>query len=152
MPKITGLVDARTPAGKAAILEQLRGKQERGNKYGAIKVSNEHGNFDSKREANRVYDLVVMQEQGIIRNLKLDKRDLKYEFSMNGSHIGNYTADAAFMACQDFELYTERGTVYCKEGNLYVCDAKSSATRKSRDWPLRKNMMHALFGIDVIEM
>lgn len=100
------------------------------NKYRAKKVVTSEGTFDSQLEYRRWCDLKLLEKSGQIKNLE---RQIEYLLEVNGVKIGKYTLD---------HRYEENGEVVCEDvkGGVY-----------SRDWPLRKKLMRAIFGIDVRE-
>jgi len=85
--------------------------------------------FDSRAEARRYVELKILQTAGVIRDLKTHP---KWDLVVNGVRVGKYTADFS----------------YTQNDALVVEDVKG---RVSRDYPLRKNLMLALFGIAIVE-
>jgi hypothetical protein len=75
-------------------------------KFNAQKVVNSNGKFDSKHEASWAGRLLLLQDLGIIENLKLDKRELKFFFDVEGVRVGEYTADARFDVLRDYSIST----------------------------------------------
>lgn len=103
------------------------------NKYRAKKTVVDGIKFDSKREARRYQELRLLERAGEIARLNLQVR---YPLEVNGHKIGRYTADF----------------VYCdSDGMLVVEDVKSPATKKARDYVLRKKLMLAIHGIEIRE-
>jgi len=102
------------------------------NKYHAKKTVVDGITFDSKREAARYRALKTLERAGEIANLVLKVR---YPLVVNGVKIGRYTSD--------FE--------YEENGQHVVEDVKSPATKKARDYRLRKLLMLALHGITIRE-
>ena len=102
------------------------------NKYGAKKTVVDGIKFDSKREAGRYSYLKALERTGHIANLTLK---VKYPLVVNGVKIGRYTSD--------FE--------YEEDGKHVVEDVKSPATKKARDYRLRKLLMLALHGVEIRE-
>jgi len=100
------------------------------NKYNAKRVEADGYVFDSKLEAARYFDLIILEKVGEIQDLCIHP---KYKLEVNGVLIGRYTAD--------FE--------YMQDGKLVVEDVKGVRTR---DFVLRKKLMLALHGIDVKEV
>lgn len=98
-------------------------------KYGNKPTVADGIRFASRAEARRYGELKLMQAAGDIAWLECHP---KFHFWVNGHCVGSYTAD--------FQ--------YQRAGVLVVEDVKSKATRL-RDFPLRANLMHALFGIEV---
>lgn len=76
-----------------------------------------------------------MQSAGEIWGLKVHP---KFELTVNGHRIGQYTADFSYFQRQQFVQVVE--------------DCKSEATKRIRDWPLRKRLMLACHGIEVREI
>lgn len=102
------------------------------NKYGAKKTIVDGIKFDSMREARRYQVLKARERVGQIAGLR---RQARYDLEVNGVKIGRYTSD--------FE--------YEEDGRWVVEDVKSPATKKARDYVLRKKLMLALFGIEIRE-
>jgi hypothetical protein len=73
-----------------------------------------------------------MQMAGEISELEPHPR---YDLIVNGVKIGIYTGDSRYRC----------------NGKLVVEDVKGDKSCISRDYPLRKKLMKALFGIDVQE-
>ena len=109
-----------------------QGKKIR-SKYGAVKVRDEGVTFDSKAEHRRFCELRVMEKAGLISKLEAHP---KFELHANGKHIGFYTADSGYVD---------------QSGSYVVEDVKSPATRKSRDYRLRRQLMRACYGIEIKE-
>lgn len=91
--------------------------------------------FDSRKEARRYGELVLMQHAGEIYGLEVHPRFL---LEIKGIYIGRYTGDFAYFPRQKFVKIVE--------------DCKSEATKRIRDWPMRKRLMLAIHGIEVIEV
>jgi hypothetical protein len=104
-------------------------------KFNAKPVTIDGVKFGSGHEAKRFAMLQKEQMAGIIADLKPHPRT--YEFVVNGVLIGRYTPDSEYRIVATGELVTE--------------DAKSEATKKARDFHLRKKLMLACHGIRVRE-
>jgi hypothetical protein len=91
--------------------------------------------FDSQREADRARELQLMEKAGLITDLVLDKRQLRYPLLVNGKKIGTYTADSR----------------YYENGILVVEDVKSKPT-KTREYRRTRKHMRALYGIEIREI
>lgn len=102
------------------------------NKYYAKKTVVGGIRFDSLREARRYQELLLLEHAGQITGLR---RQVRYDLVVNGVKIGRYTADF----------------IYAENGNNVVEDVKSPATKKARDYILRKKLMLALFDIAIKE-
>lgn len=107
---------------------------KRKNKYGAQPTEVGGIRFASKKEAARYLQLQAMQQAGEIYDLAYEPR--RYVFEHNGVRIGTYTPDFEYRLAS---------------GEHVVEDTKSKATRKARDYGLRKKMMKAFYGIEVKE-
>lgn len=121
---------------------------KRGNKFRAQKTRVGDIVFDSKGEAIRDSELVLMEKDGLISDLK---RQVRFDFVVNGVHVAHFTADwtyrlKAYVSPKGKALHS--GGV---EQALVVEDYKSAATRKIRDYPIRKKLLKACFGIDLLE-
>lgn len=102
------------------------------NKYGAKKVQADGHTFDSKAEHRRYCELMTLVNAGEIEALELQPR---YELVVCGVKIGRYTGDFR---------YLDRRT-----GEQIVEDVKGV---KTRDYVLRRKLMKAIHGIDVVEI
>lgn len=104
----------------------------RKNKYGAKRVTVDGIGFDSKAEARRYGELKLLQHAKEISGLAIHPR---YDLTVNGMKIGTYSGD--------FQ--------YFENGKLILEDVKSPATRTAL-YRLKKKLMKACHGIDVIEV
>jgi Protein of unknown function (DUF1064) len=111
-----------------------RGRRAGGNKYAARAVEVEGIRFASTREARRYRELQLLARAGVIADLELQPR---WVFMVEGIRIGAYRADFRYRVC--------------RTGATVVEDVKSAATKRARDYPLRKKLLRALFGIEVVE-
>jgi hypothetical protein len=102
------------------------------NKYRAKRTVVDGLTFDSRKEARRYGELKLLLQGRKITDLQLHPR---FELRVNGHLIGHYTADFEYFA----------------DGKQVVEDVKSRATR-TRDYVLRRKLMKALHGIEVMEV
>lgn len=102
-------------------------------KYGNQKTIRNGMVFDSKREAKRYDDLMLLQANGEVRNLK---RQVKYVMIVNGIRITTWKADF---------VYEELRKGEWKE---VVEDSKGYPNDR---WPLKRKLMRACHGIIVRE-
>lgn len=113
--------------GQAAAAESRR-------KYGNQKVVIDDIPFDSQKEGVRYWELKQMRNNGEIRDLECHP---VYRFETNGVRIGRYIADFRYRVVATGETIVE--------------DVKSDAT-KTTAYRLRKRLMKAFHGIDVVEV
>lgn len=85
--------------------------------------------FDSKREARRWQELKLEERAKRISNLK---RQVRFEFHVNGKHICDYIADFT----------------YVRAGQFTVEDSKGARTAIYR---LKKKLLRALYGLEILE-
>ena len=104
-------------------------------KYHNRKVEIDGYKFDSLKESRRYLELLLMLKAGEIRDFKVHPQ---YDFWVNSKWVGSYRADFSYKNRQSFDVIVE--------------DVKSTATKRARDWPLRRNLMRAIYGIEVIEI
>ena len=114
------------------------------NKFGARKIRNEWGEFDSRAEMARYIELVQMQRVGPINGLQ---RQVRYEIipairvqkeialKTKTKVVERVDEKAAHYTC-DFQ--------YTQDGVLVIEDAKSEATRREKDYVLRRKLMKHL--------
>lgn len=126
----------------AAVQRFLKGQQgdqtppvTKGRKFRNIPTMYEGLKFDSKHEAERAQELMLMERAGLITDLVLDKRQMHYDLIVNGQKIGVYTPDSK----------------YRENGELVVEDVKSKPT-KTREYQRTKKLMLALYGIAIREI
>lgn len=109
---------------------------KRKNKYGAEKTAT----GDSRKESRRLAELRLLQAAGKIHALiphvtyLLIPKQIKADGS--SERAVKYTCDAQ----------------YIEGGMLVVEDSKSVATRKARDWQLRRKLMLERYGITIREV
>lgn len=103
------------------------------NKYGAVKTMLDGIEFDSQREAQRYWELKMLQKAGEISDLRMQVR-----FEL----IPKQPKMRAVYYIADF-VYTG------KDGTTVVEDAKGM---KTREYVLKKKMMLFLKGIEVVEV
>jgi len=106
--------------------------REKRNKYGNRKTVVDGITFDSAKEARRWFELSVARNSGIISYLA---RQTAFALVVNGVHICDYKSD--------FD--------YHKDGKRIVEDVKSKAT-KTPAYRLKKKLLKAIFGLEVIEV
>ena len=90
--------------------------------------------FDSQKEANRYQELILMERAGLIRSIELQPR---YDLIVNGHKLGFYKGDFRYEVVATSILVGE--------------DVKSPAT-KTAVYCLKKKLMKALCGIEIIEV
>lgn len=98
-------------------------------KYRNIKTQIDGITFDSKKEAGRYSDLKLMERAGAIRNLRLQ---VPYVFTHKGTKICTYRADF----------------VYEDGSRSVVEDVKG---KRTRDYVIKRNLMKAFYGIEILE-
>lgn len=109
-------------------------------KYGAKKTQVNGITFDSKAEANRYEELLLLERAGLVSNIELQKKFVLLPSKRNA------------------EGYIERETAYVADfvyvdsvAGLVVEDVKSPATRTSEYVIKRKLMLH-VHGITIKEV
>ena len=105
-------------------------------KYGAKKVTLDGIEFASRKEAGRYCELKIMQQAGLIRDLKMQE-----EFELiprcGKERPAKYHADFSY--------------VIAATGEKVVEDVKSRAT-KTKDYILRRKLMNWRHGIQIKEV
>jgi hypothetical protein len=104
------------------------------NKYNNIKTVINGITFDSKKEAAYYGILKLKQKAGLIDRFEMQVR---YDLVVHNIKIGFYKAD--------FVTY--------KHGKVFeVIDVKSEMTKKLPVYRLKKKLMKAIYGIDIVEI
>ena len=108
------------------------------NKYGAIKTQFNGQTYDSKKEALFAQELEFRKKakNKSERVLKYETQ-VPYEIVINGQKICKYLADFV---------------VHYSNGKHEVIDVKSSFTRKLPVYRLKRKLMKACLGIEIIEV
>jgi hypothetical protein len=106
------------------------------NKYGAKKVTVDGIEFDSRREASRYSELLVMQRAGLISELKRQEEFILIP-KCGKERPAKYHADFS---------YIDTAT-----GKKVVEDVKSRAT-KTKDYILRRKLMNWRYDIQIVEV
>lgn len=89
--------------------------------------------FDSKKEARRWSDLKIMQNRGEISALM---RQPEFEINLNGVKICKIRPDFSYFG---------------KDGKI-IEDVKSPITRKDPVYRLKKKLLRAFHGIELVEV
>ena len=87
--------------------------------------------FDSKKEARRWGELKLMEKAGEILELK---HHVRFDITVNRTKVCGYEADFVYRKAQGYELVVE--------------DAKGCRTR---EYVLKKKLMKAVHGIEILE-
>lgn len=129
-------IEKQLKAGKIRGYKIIAGgqaKEKKKSKYGNKKVILDEFEFDSKKEANRYFELKVLMLAGEITDLQLQ---VEYKFEIDGKKIASYIADF----------------VYKKKEVTIVEDVKSTATRKIAVYRLKKKLMKVINNIEIKEV
>lgn len=131
-----------SPAAQRQIYRKVAAEQ--GQKAAKRKYNNQPTErrgikFDSRKEANRFEELMLLQEAGEIAELKLQP-----QFTLQESYV---TTDGerirAIRYVADFS--------YWRQGEFVVEDVKSKATATAQ-YKMKKKLMQERFGISVKEV
>lgn len=106
------------------------------NKFRNVK----HEGFDSKKEARRWSELLILYEAGKITNLEAQKTFELVPRQMEGKKV----AERAITYIADF--------VYVEDGVLVAEDVKSEFTRKLPVYRLKKKLLRYMKGIVIKEV
>lgn len=90
--------------------------------------------FDSRKEAERYGQLVLMVRAGEIRDLEVHPR---FPLVVHDQDCGAYVADFAYLT---------------QHGERIVEDVKSAATRALPTYRLKRRLLWALYGLTVLEV
>jgi Protein of unknown function (DUF1064) len=109
-------------------------------KYGSKKVQIDGVTFDSRAEAKRYQDLLVLERAGIITELRLQPKfelapSIKYTSSSRATPPLRYFADFAYVD---------------QHGRRVVEDVKGGPVTEG--FRIKKHLMMALHGIEVVEV
>ena len=117
-------------------------------KFGEKKVRNAWGEFDSKSEWYRYAELMFMQRKGLISDLK---RQVRYEIipaikvqNVVQVQLKTKTKTKIVERVDELPAHYTCDFQYIQDGVLVIEDAKSEATRKEKDYVLRRKLMKHL--------
>jgi hypothetical protein len=103
-------------------------------KYNNRKTEYNGFQFDSKKEESRYRELLLLERAGEIRGIELQPR---YDLVVNGHKLGFYRGDFR---------YKEVAT-----GRSVLEDVKSPVT-KTAVYQLKKKLVKALYGVEIMEV
>jgi hypothetical protein len=127
------------------VMSSEKEKPKKKNKYGNQKVVVDGYKFDSKKEANRYFELKILQLAGEITDLKMQEPFL---LEVEGKKVAKYIADFVYLRKGQNQF---NRAILSNDGLLVVEDVKSSATRKLSTYRLKKKLMFAIHGITIVE-
>lgn len=130
----------KRPSKLEELVREIDGKPA--NKFGAVKKTVDNIKFDSTREARRYEELKLAERAGKIKDLEVQPvfilvKSVKFSGDQKAKPAMRYTADFRY-----FDV---------KKGEVVVEDVKSKATAKQTDYKMRRHMMLAFHGIEVLE-
>ena len=97
--------------------------------------------FDSKKEARRYQELRYLEQKGVIENLSLQ---VAFVLAPSVRFEDEPRAKPALKYVADF--------VYSEGGRRIVEDVKSGATAKAAAYRIKRHLMKAVHGIEVMEV
>jgi hypothetical protein len=132
--------------------QQRTGKQEgkpapaedggaRPSKYRNQKVEIDGITFDSRKEARIWFELVKMQDQGLISDLR---RQVYFELAPAVKLDGEPKMKPPLRYQADF--------VYVEDGELIVSDCKSAITRRHPLYRAKKHLLATVLGLQIREV
>lgn len=99
----------------------------RGHKYGAVPTTVDNITFDSKKEARRWCELLLLQKAGEIHELQ---RQVPFKLIVNGELITTYVADF---------VYVERKQIVTEDSKGYL----------TPEFKIKRRLMKAVHGIEI---
>lgn len=117
----------------------MRILKRKGGKYGARKVTNRHGDFDSAKEARRYQKLLLLMMAGEINNLQ---RQVVFRLVPGMKLEGEDRKRPDLRYVADFVYNT-------KDGVEVIEDAKGF---KTPEYKIKKHLMAALLGKQIKEV
>lgn len=89
--------------------------------------------FDSKKEARRYFDLLMLEKAKLITDLEMQP---KYDLMVNGKKIGFYKADFRY---------------FCKARKKVIVEDVKSEPTKTPVYRLKKKILDTL-GVEIMEI
>lgn len=130
------------------LAEQMQKKQAAAeaparSKYGNVKTERDSLHFDSKKEARRFDDLLLMERAGEIKDLRL-----QVEFTLQAAYTtttGERVRAIRYLA--DFAYYRKAG-----DGWEYVVEDVKSKPTRTRTYLMKKKLMADRLGLAITEV
>jgi hypothetical protein len=126
-------------------------------KLGNTKVTVDGIEFDSKKEAQRYYELKLLQRAGVISELELQKEfeliPAQYETFPRYGKTGKRLQDGK--RCIEKSCTYKADFAYKQDGQLIVEDVKGyrdPASAAYAKFVIKRKLMLAVYGIKVIEI
>lgn len=122
--------------------KQATAEQPARSKYGNVKTGRDALRFDSKKEARRFDELVIMQQAGEIKDLRL-----QVEFTLQAAYTtpsGERVRAIRYLA--DFAYYRRSG-----DGWEYVVEDVKSRPTRTRAYMMKKKLMADRLGLTITE-
>ena len=138
-------INQLSPAARQKVFAEFSGKTTRRSKYGAVKERRGKIVFDSRKEAARFDELMILQRAGQIRKLCL-----QVQYTLKESYVtpeGERMRAIRYVADFAYEMKTSDGAHWVP----IVEDVKSKATR-TKEYATKKKMMYDKFGILIQEV
>lgn len=118
----------------AAEYQERFGKSETKSKFRNEVVEFDGEKFDSKKELARYGELLLLQKNGDIKDLK---KQFVFKLEVENKLICKYIADFTYIT---------------SGGKFVVEDVKSKHTRKLPVYRIKKKLMAAIYGIEIKEV
>ena len=131
---------SKRPSGLEQLVREISGKPK--NKFNAVKKTIDGIKFDSTRESKRYEELRLAERAGRIKDLEVQPvfilvKSVKFKGDKKTTPAMRYTADFRYYDIEKDEVVVE--------------DVKSKATAKLTDYRMRRHMMLAFHGIEILE-
>jgi hypothetical protein len=147
-------LDSLPPNLRAAALAQhpelAKGEKGKRSKYGNVRTEMDGVVYDSAKESRRVAELKRLVRLGKISDLQLQP---EFPFVVTDKRtgkpvtVGAYRADAAYVVVDPRFAPDGFG-----RGDRVVEDVKSEATADNAVYRLKKKLVAALHGVDIVEV
>jgi len=128
----------------------IRFKRQKGQKYGNTKVKYDNILFDSKKEGEAYLYLKDLQSKGVISDLVLQP---KWELvpAIKETYIKQLkTKEKTCVRTVQLAITYKADFAVTYKGQRLVFDVKASPVMLPKEFVLKKKMMRAIHGIDVI--
>lgn len=126
------------------------------NKYKALKTKVDGIEFDSRREARRYQELLLLQRAGEIQNLRMQERFVLIPSQYERVETGEYYQTGSKKGIpKTKEVCVEQAVVYMadftyiEDGKMVVEDTKGF---KTKDYIIKRKLMLKEYGIKIREV
>lgn len=125
----------------------------KGTKYGSTATTCNGIKFQSKKEARRYRQLLLMEKAGLVKDILLQKQYILIPARFESYTIPGKRRPLARRRCVEKQVAYYADFVYYDTASTttVVNDTKSDATRKLSTYVIKRKLMLSVYGIAILE-